>query len=209
MKSSLYTLGYAGVFGIVCASLLTSAATFTGPYKDANAKAEEILNILQVLRVPAPTNISPKQLIEVFNANVREQELGERTIYFYWPEASSTHEAAAVRFSGPGLWGPIKGFLALEPDMETIRGVTFYEQEETPGLGGEIAAPWFRDQFAGKSIKDESGNAGIIIRSSDGKPTKNQVDSITGATMTCRKVEAMLNAVIKELVEENAKNGKK
>ena len=109
-------------------------------------------------------------------------------------------------FEGPGLWGPIKGFLALESDMKTIRGLTFYEQEETPGLGGEIVADWFREQFAGKTIVDAQGKAGIEIGGSKSGP--NHVDGITGATMTCDKVEAMLNKLVKTLVEESGSDGK-
>ncbi len=85
--------------------------------------------------------------------------------------------------------------------MRTIRGVTFYEQEETPGLGGEIVTAGFRDQFIGRSIVDEAGNPGIII-SSGGEPAANKVDAISGATMTCDKVQAMLNEAISSIVEE-------
>jgi len=206
-RSVYYILGYAGVLGAVCALLLTSAASFTAPYKEANAKAEEVLNILTALKIPFPVNTSAEQLVEIFNANIREQNLGEQSIYVYSPtEAEGETEAVAVRFSGRGLWGPIKGFLALEADFRTIRGITFYEQEETPGLGGEIASAKFREQFAGKSIADDSGKVGIIIKTTD-KPARNQVDAITGATMTCDKVEVMLNTVIENIVKESSKDG--
>jgi Na+-transporting NADH:ubiquinone oxidoreductase subunit C len=201
VKNNFYTLYYAGILGAVCALLLTAAADFTAPYKAANTKAEEILNILTALKVPFDTKASAEQLVEIFNSNVREESRGAITIYEYSsPQTKGQIEAVAARFSGPGLWGPIKGFLAMEPDIKTIRGITFYEQEETPGLGGEITSSWFREQFVGKSIVDEAGKAGIII---GGKGERNEVDAITGATMTCEKVEAMLNAVIKTIVEEN------
>lgn len=207
MKGNLYTLGYAAVLGIVCALLLTAMATFTEPYKAANREAEEILNILSALKVPFEPESSSEQLIEVFNANIHTETQNEETIYVYSPpEAKGAVEAVAVRFSGPGLWGPIKGFLALESDRKTIRGVTFYEQEETPGLGGEIVASWFREQFAGKSIVDADGKAGIIVQAG-GDDLSNGVDAITGATMTCDKVQAMLNNVIKLIVEEQYQNG--
>ncbi len=203
MKGSLYTLGYAAVLGSVCALLLTAAASFTEPYKTANKEAEEILNILTALRVPIVPGVSSERLVEIFNANVRKESQGKQTIYVYSPQqVKGKQEAIAVRFSGPGLWGPIKGFLALESDRKTIRGITFYEQEETPGLGGEIVSDWFRNQFAGKSIVDQAGKPGIIIGTSGGKAGQNQVDAITGATMTCDKVEAMLNAVIEKIVKE-------
>ena len=111
-----------------------------------------------------------------------------------------TYRAVAVPFAGPGLWGPVEGFLALESDMRTIRGITFHKQEETPGLGGEIASASFTRQFEGKSIVDESGRPGIrILRAGAAPPESkgaNEVDGITGATTTCEKVQAMLNEII-------------
>jgi Na+-transporting NADH:ubiquinone oxidoreductase subunit C len=209
VKRSLYTLSYAGVLGAVCALLLTAAASFTAPYKAANAKAEEVLNILTALKVPFQSNVPPTELVEIFNTNISEQSRGDITVYVYSPpQAKGQIHAVAVRFSGPGLWGPIKGFMAMEPDMKTIRGITFYEQEETPGLGGKIVSSWFREQFSGKSILDETGKAGISIRGGGGELAPNEVHAITGATMTCDKVEAMLNAVIKDIVVERDKSGK-
>jgi Na+-transporting NADH:ubiquinone oxidoreductase subunit C len=207
VKRSLYTLCYAGVLGAVCALLLTATASFTHPYKAANAKAEEFLNVLTVLGVPFEGDASPKRLVEVFNANVHEEKRDEIVFYEYSaPQAKGRIQAVAVPFSGSGLWGPIKGFLSMEPDMKTIRGITFYEQEETPGLGGEIGSSWFREQFAGKSIVDETGEARIIIGGSGGKSIRNRVDAITGATMTCDKVEALLNRVIKDIAKEMDNN---
>ena len=202
MKGSVYTLGYAAALGAVCALLLTGAASFTAPYREANAEAEEALNILLALKVPLPAEISSKQVVKMRDENVQEKKRGDITTYVYSPpEANGKVLAVAIRFSGPGLWGPIKGFLALEPDMRTIRGITFYEQEETPGLGGEIVKPKFRDDFVGKSIVDAAGKSGIII-SSRGEPAPNKVDAITGATMTCDKVQAMLNEAINSIVKE-------
>ena len=201
MKGSAYTLGYAAVLGVVCASLLTGAARFTAPYQEANAKAEEVLNILLVLNVSLPAEPSSEELVEIYKEKVLEQELGDIVKYVYSPKPPNKDGAIAIRFAGPGLWGPIKGFLALDPEEEKIRGITFYEQEETPGLGGEIVSWGFRKNFVELPIRDETGKVGIII-SSRGEPAPNKVDAITGATMTCDKVQAMLNEAIKSIVEE-------
>lgn len=202
MKGNVYTLFYAAVLGTVCALLLTAAASFTAPYKKANAEAEEALNILLALKVPLPADVSATQVLGLLEQNVQDKKRGEITTYVYSPpDAAGKALAIAMRFSGPGLWGPIKGFLALEPDMKTIRGITFYEQEETPGLGGEIAAQWFRDQFVGKSIVAPDGTPGMII-GKPGEPAANKVDAISGATMTCDKVQAMLKEAIRSIVEE-------
>lgn len=202
MKGNVYTLFYAAALGSICALLLTAAASFTAPYKKANAEAEEALNILLALKAPLPANASAAQVLKFLEDNVQQKKRGDITMYVYSPpDAAGKVLALAMRFSGPGLWGPIKGFLALEPDMKTIRGITFYEQEETPGLGGEIASSWFRDQFVGKSIVAPDGKPGMII-SKPGEQAANKVDAISGATMTCDKVQAMLNEAIKNIVEE-------
>ena len=202
MKNNIYTLYYAGILGAVCALLLTAASQFTHPYKQANASAEKMSNILAILKVPVEADADSIRLIEIFKTNVFEEEKGDLVIYSYRPVGQSGVEAVAFPFSGSGLWGPIKGFLALESDLKTIRGISFYEQEETPGLGGEIGSDWFQSQFVGKSIVGQSGNPAITIRKSTGKAGQSQIDAITGATMTCDKVEGMLNNVIKTIVEE-------
>ena len=67
-------------------------------------------------------------------------------------------------------------------------------------MGGEIVQDWFLARFTDLSIRDANGKPGIIIGSGDDAP--NRVDGISGATMTCDKVQAMLNEAIKSIVEE-------
>ncbi len=204
MKQSLYTFTYAAVLGTVCALLLTGAGRFTASYREANAQAEKVRNILAVLEVPFEPRAASQELLAVFERYVLAEERGDLTLYLYVdPEAGQGLKAVAVPFAGQGLWGPIKGFLALKPDLKTIHGVTFYEQEETPGLGGEIGADWFRDQFKGKSIEDAQGKRGIRIRRGGGATGPNEVDAITGATMTSERVEEMINAAVARIAGED------
>ncbi len=163
MKGSAYTIVYAAVLGTVCALVLTFAASFTAPYKQANAEAEEVKNILLALNVSIPDKASSEEMVKIYKENVQEEQRGGITTYVYTPSANNDG-AIAMRFAGPGLWGPIKGFLAMNPEITKIQGITFYEQEETPGLGGEIVKPSFRDKFVGLLIRDEAGKPGIIIK---------------------------------------------
>lgn len=200
--SNVRTLIYAVVMGVVCASLLTGAGRFTAPYREANEKAEEVSNILGVLGIEVAPNASASDLLALFDSKVQTQE-GAVTMYQYRGDGGSL-QATAVPFHGPGVWGPMEGILSLEPDMKTIRGISFYKQEETPGLGGEIGTPQFQDQFKGKSIEGADGSPGIRVRPGASGP--NEVDAITGATMTCDKVEDMLNGVIAKVVKERTNN---
>lgn len=203
MKGSIHTFLYAAVMGTVFSLLLTGAGRFTAPYREANEKAEKVRNILRVLGVSVDPAASTDDLLTLFADKVKTRESGSLTMYMYRGDDGSL-QAAAVPFSGPGLWGPIEGILSLESDMKTIRGISFYKHEETPGLGGEIGASWFQDQFKGKFIEDEDGSPGMRVRSGASGP--NEVDAITGATMTCDKVEAMLNDVIALVVKERTNN---
>lgn len=208
MKDSLYTCSYAAALGVTCALLLTGIDHLTGPYKQANIRAERMLNILSVLQVPLPKDLSPQDVVKMFEANVSEEEIGTIHAYLYASSKTDSHsKAVAVPFEGAGLWGPIKGFLALNPDMKTIRGIGIYQQEETPGLGGEIAEPWFKEQFKGKFIIDSTGKPGISIKQASGTLAQNEVDAITGATLTCNKLEAMINEVLEQIAKEQIEHG--
>ena len=203
MKGSLYTLAYALVAGTICAVTLTAVGDFTRPYIAANEQAEKVRNILGVLGVSFDAKASAEDLNQLFKETVREEKRGDLTMYVY-----AKGGAVAVEFAGPGLWGPVEGLLALEADMKTIRGVSFYKQEETPGLGGEIGSDAFRNQFKGKSILPPGGKPGIrILRGRASGKKVHELDGLTGATMTCNKVQAMLNAVIVRITKEQKANG--
>lgn len=204
MKGNIYTLFYAGILGTVCALLLTAAAESTRDKIEINKINEKNFNVLKCLKLADENTPADKRAKLLKDSDIREEKKSNTlTYYVYYVDspAGKTIDAVAVPFSGSGRNGMIKGFLALEKDMLTIRGITFYEHEETPGLGGEITTAVFQDRFKGKMITDESGVGGMLIRS--GAVGRNQVDAITGATITCDKVQEMLNKVIVSIVEES------
>jgi Na+-transporting NADH:ubiquinone oxidoreductase subunit C len=199
---------FALVLGFVCSILLVGVSLYTAPFKEANEEAEQVKNFLSVLEVPMDPLAGSEELLGIFERNVRSRTVGELVLYDYIPETSAAGVPAAgvparvaVLFSGAGLWGPIEGVLALEPDLRTIRGIRFYQQEETPGLGGEIGAQWFQRQFVGKLLVSSSGEPGFKVVKTGGDSDANAVDGITGATMTSARVGTMLDSLAKELEE--------
>jgi len=95
---------------------------------------------------------------------------------------------------GAGLWGPIWGNVALEPDLNTIRGVTFDHAGETPGLGSQIATPQFQQQFLNKRLFDAANRFVSIKVEKIGTftPDNHTVDGISGGTITSKALEAMV-----------------
>lgn len=92
--------------------------------------------------------------------------------------------------SGKGLWSTIYGYLALEADAATVRGVTFYKHGETPGLGGECENPVWCAQWHGKSILTADKKlSGIEVKKGKVDPSiaaekEHKVDGLSGATIT-------------------------
>ena len=97
----------------------------------------------------------------------------------------------ALPFEGKGFWAPIKGVIGINKNRKTIMGISFYEQNETPGLGGRIMEEEFREQFVGKVLGD--GEKVIEFRPAGSALTNSQVHSITGATQTCSRLEKLMN----------------
>jgi len=97
---------------------------------------------------------------------------------------------------GYGLWSTLYGFLALEPDANTVSGLGFYEHGETPGLGGEVDNPKWKALWEGKKLYGEQGEVEIqVVKGSVDSKTPNaehKVDGLAGATLTSNGVSNLL-----------------
>jgi len=100
---------------------------------------------------------------------------------------------------GRGLWSTMYGLLALDKDMSTIRGFTFYKHEETPGLGGEVDNPKWKALWKDKIAFDISGDTvEVKIEVLKGPADKNrpeskfQIDGLSGSTLTTRGIHNLV-----------------
>ncbi len=106
---------------------------------------------------------------------------------------------------GKGLWSTMYGYFALEADLDTVKGITFYQHGETPGLGGEIEKDWFQQNYIGKKILSEDGEIQSVStvkgsaadKYSDPGELEHYVDGISGATITARGVTEMLERTLR------------
>ena len=97
---------------------------------------------------------------------------------------------------GYGLWSTLYGFIALRGDGNTVSGITFYEQQETAGLGGEVDNPAWKALWPGKQIYDADHKVALkVIKGTVDKRSpnaKHQVDGLSGATITSRGVQNLI-----------------
>jgi len=99
---------------------------------------------------------------------------------------------------GYGLWSTLYGFLSVEGgDMNTVAGIRFYEHAETPGLGGEVDNPRWRDRWRGKAIFGEDGSVRLSLVKGAVDTSRPQalyeVDGLAGATLTARGVTNLIH----------------
>lgn len=96
---------------------------------------------------------------------------------------------------GKGLWGTLYGYLAVGADGETIEGITYYNHKETPGLGGEVDNPKWKNRWPGRQIYGPQGDVKIAVKKGAAGPVDEDpyhVDGLSGATITSRGVTNML-----------------
>ncbi|MCB5225482.1 Na(+)-translocating NADH-quinone reductase subunit C [Alishewanella sp. 16-MA] len=100
-------------------------------------------------------------------------------------------KAVVLPVHGYGLWSTMHAFLAVETDGNTIIGLNYYEQGETPGLGGEIENPRWKAQFTGKKLTNDAGQLALtILKPGNADPQSDyQVDGLSGATLTANGVQ--------------------
>jgi Na+-transporting NADH:ubiquinone oxidoreductase subunit C len=248
-ETDTYIFMFAGALCLVCALILSLAATALKPTQVANARLDILKNLMGSVGV-TPEELSsmtaqdvfekyerdfevllldkqdqevdtsfmltelltlgyPKEDLEALDSsdllrkfNVKKQLLANRAgrsleeydpgykiLFLYKP--GGTLKSYVVPIEGYGLWDLIRGYVALQPDLNTVMGITFYEHKETPGLGARITEDWFKDSYIGKKILNEQGEL-VSIKVAKGQAAafipedrlKHWVDGISGATLT-------------------------
>lgn len=111
----------------------------------------------------------------------------------YLVKSGDQLEKVILPIYGKGLWSTMYGFLALDKDLKTVRGITFYQHGETPGLGGEVDNPRWKAKWNGKQALDENGNVILDVIKGTVDPNSpdanHKIDGLSGATITTRGVD--------------------
>ncbi len=184
----LYSLGLATVVAL----LLTVVATGLKERQQNNIRNEKMQQLLATIGIDAPRDGVQPIYNQYFKEELNVAQDGQEplTLYLYEKDGQSGY---VIPTTGNGLWGKVYANVALADDLNTITGITFSHDSETPGLGAEITSDAFCNQFIGKQILDNSGNVVSVAVVKHADPSNpHQVDAISGGTMTSNGVSAML-----------------
>jgi Na+-transporting NADH:ubiquinone oxidoreductase subunit C len=116
---------------------------------------------------------------------------------YHTPGNKEAIEAYILPIFGKGLWGPIYGFVALDTDLNTIKGIALDHDKETPGLGARITGDDVLTRYIGKKIFDDAGELlSVSMLKGENNPSKalddHHIDGMSGATITGKGVNDML-----------------
>jgi len=217
-----YTLGFAAAVTMVCSVLLASAATLLKERQDQNIQLDIKYNILNVLGLVESHDVAPEKLLSLYDEKVntfvvdlkgqpvqgrQAEDIDPRKEPNLLPVFTRQENGEVVAYclptQGKALWSTVKGYIALESDLNTVKGITFYSHAETPGLGGEIDKEWFTANFKGKTILNAQGEI-VSIEVVKGKVQpgtpgiEHKVDGISGATLTGNGLNEFIKATLEK-----------
>lgn len=223
-KEDLRVVLFALSVCVVCSLVLATVSSLLRDRQAVQVELDRQLNVLKAFGVPIfhedGSRLGKDEVDQMFNEKITEiylekatgevvqnpdaelirKESGARThkertllpLYVWKENGVATKYAFPI--SGMGLWSIINGYLALDGDLSTIVGLTFYKHGETPGLGGEVSADWFQDQFAGKKIYEHGALLDLeVVKGKAPAGSDHQVDGISGATMTGKGINEFIN----------------
>lgn len=221
-NSNVYTVVYTTIVVVLVAAVLALVSQKLGPMQRANEKAETISQILTAAQFGEKDHwqeIGNAATIKFFEENIDGDNAVLSTsdlkaLNYKIKDGSITSDelpvylfkngVCVIPVYGAGLWGPVWGYLAFNPDRRTLEGAYFDHDSETPGLGGKIKDdPAFRAQFSGKIVDFNDEKPFSIVKGGAPAGKANAIDAITGATMTSKGLDeaivTWLNAYSTEL----------
>jgi Na+-translocating ferredoxin:NAD+ oxidoreductase subunit G len=143
----------------------------------------------------------------------RELEAKEAAIYQVQPEASSYEQVAvdtlevyrvfdasgqpigySVVHGANGFQSFIRVMIGLSQDLNSVTAIEILDHNETPGLGTLVNDPDYKDQFLGLSTTPN-----IVWVKGIPAEAPNEVQTITGATISSRAVVEIVDDAVTEL----------
>ncbi|MHC4443996.1 MAG: FMN-binding protein [Planctomycetota bacterium] len=166
------------LLGVVYAGLLATAESTLGP-KIAQNKRDELEAAVYAV-VPEVASSESKRIggREVFKCLNSDGELSG------W----------ALQAEGFGFQDKIKLVVGLSPDGSKITGLKVVENTETPGLGNKIEDEEWTGQYKALDALRE-----VVVVKSQRKVENNEIQAITGATISSEAVTKIANKIIFEM----------
>jgi len=179
MKNVIHMILTLSIIGVIAGGLLAGVSEWATPLIEANKKAETEKAIFVV----QPEGKSYEKLSADFE------------VYKVFDEAKNALGYSLV-YEGNGFQGKIRLMVGLTDDLSKITSMEVLEQSETPGLGTKVTEDPYKGQY--KNLVT-SPQIEWVKGTPPSKP--NEIQAITGATISSKSVVAIVNAGIVRMRE--------
>jgi Na+-transporting NADH:ubiquinone oxidoreductase subunit C len=198
MKDKIKMIVFVLVLGSVLTVALVSVDAFTEPYIKANTRKKLQKSVLKAAGIDYegkdPNTVFTAKITAIaFPGEMQDEDATEEEKKKFYRTAAGEY---LFEYRGYGLQDEIYGVIAFKPDLATIKGVTIVSQKETPGLGGRIGEQQFLDRFMDRKIFPE-----LRITKAGKAKGENEVDGLTGATLSCNAFEEILNSESRKYIQ--------
>ncbi len=113
---------------------------------------------------------------------------GEDTVYAGYDD-KGRFIGYAIASEGPGFQDTVKLLFGYLPDRRKVVGMWILESRETPGLGDKI----YKDADFVANFDDLATEPKIVAVKKGQKANPNEIDAITGATISSKAVVRIMN----------------
>ena len=206
MPDNLRAMGFAAAVCLVCATVVSTAASVLAERQREAADVDKHRQVLVAAGLADPDErmrgAEVQRRFAAIEAVEVDVELPPHTVTVY--EVRDAHgrlDRVVLPVQGPGLWSTLRGLLCLRADLHTVCGLTFYSHGETPGLGAELDNPRWQARWVGRRVFDADGRVAITVAKGPvGPPATDphRVDAISGATITSDGVTELLQVWLGE-----------
>ncbi len=209
VDSNVYIILYSVVMVVVVAALLAVVSLSLQGRQNDNALNEKKQQIVTALgEDPLTTDydsIVAEAVMLDASGNPTEgdvfaalQDLKGSIAAGKFPVFKAKNGCVVIPVYGAGLWDAIWGYVALEPDMNTVKGIVLDHKGETPGLGAEIATPAHQAKYVGKTVFEGDDFVSITLKKGGANPADanyaHEEDAITCGTKTSDGVTEMIRS---------------
>lgn len=147
--------------------------------------------VLEASGLPLPA--SSAEIETLYETAVRPFPAADSPTHYGIRDPSTGERYGTVLLRrGAGLWGTITAAVGLSRGLGALTGVSFVEHNETPGLGARIEEAWYKEQFKGRSGPFR------LVPEGTRSPVPQDIDAITGATVTSTAVRDILNRALRD-----------
>ena len=203
MKKRLFPIIYMFLITLLFTSMVSAVKIINEERIERNEKIKLQRIVLEVLGMPIYKDTSDGVVARLFQGRVKAINVNDKILYVGYEEGGRNIIGYAFPVGGPGFWGPIAGLVAVDEKAARVSGIAFTKHSETPGLGGRMTEPWFRNQFKGLRLFPVEGDKRIFYLKPEGTgKAPNELSAITGATGTSRAVETFLNNDLEHFLKE-------